>query len=93
MISINFFVLSEKGIDGILTSNFIKISLWLQSLSLIIYIIFNLLSLKNARRKEIEKFEIKYIIYLLGINIFTIPAFAIGSILGFVRTKGIFKIQ
>ncbi len=90
MISINFFLLCEKGIDGILTSNFIKISLWLQSLSLIIYIIFNLLSLKNAHRKEIEKFEIKYIIYLLGINIFTIPAFAIGSILGFVRTKGNF---
>jgi cellulose synthase/poly-beta-1,6-N-acetylglucosamine synthase-like glycosyltransferase len=90
MISINFFLLSEKGIDGILTNNFIKISLWLQSFSLIIYIIFNLLSLKNAHRIEIEKFEIKYIIYLLGVNIFTIPALTIGSLLGFVRTKGNF---
>jgi cellulose synthase/poly-beta-1,6-N-acetylglucosamine synthase-like glycosyltransferase len=89
MISIDFFLLSEQGIDGILTNNFIKISLWLQSLSLIIYIIFNLLSL-NDHRKEIEKFEIKYIFYLLGVNIFTIPALAIGSLLGFVRTKGNF---
>jgi hypothetical protein len=90
MISIDFFLLSEKGLDDILTNNFIKISLWLQSLSLIIYIIFNLLSLKNEYSIKIEKFEIKYIIYLLGVNIFTIPALAIGSLLGFVRTKGNF---
>jgi GT2 family glycosyltransferase len=90
MISIDLFLLNEKGLDGILTNNFIKISLWLQSLSLIIYIIFNFLSLKNEYRIKIEKFEIKYIIYLLGVNIFTIPALAIGSLLGFVRTKGNF---
>ncbi len=90
MISIDIFLLNEKGIDGILTNNFIKISLWLQSLSLILYIIFNLLSLKHDYKIGREKFEINYIIYLLGVNIFTIPALAIGSLLGFVRTKGNF---
>jgi hypothetical protein len=90
IISIIFFMLNEKGIDGILTNNFIKISLWLQSLSLILYLIFNLVFLKNNYRIGREKFEIKYLIYLLGVNIFTIPALTIGSLLGFTRTNGNF---
>ena len=90
LILIDLFMLLYLGIDVVLTPNFIKISVGLQCLSLIIYIIFNLLSLRMTHKLGIDEFEVRHIIYLLTLHICTIPAFTIGSLLGFVMSKGNF---
>jgi high-affinity K+ transport system ATPase subunit B len=90
LILIDLFMLLYLGIDVVLTRNFIKISVGLQFLSLIIYIIFNLLSLRITHKLGINEFGVRHIIYLLALHICTIPAFTIGSLLGFVMSKGNF---
>jgi hypothetical protein len=90
LIIIDLFILLYIGIDVVLIHNFTKLSIGLQVLSLIIYIIFNLLSLGINHKLGIEGFTIKHIIYLLAVHICTIPAFTIGSLLGFVMSKGNF---
>jgi glycosyltransferase involved in cell wall biosynthesis len=90
LIIIDLFMLLYIGIDVVLIHNFTKLSIGLQVLSLIIYIIFNLLSLGINHKLGIEGFTIKHIIYLLAVHICTIPAFTIGSLLGFVMSKGNF---
>jgi hypothetical protein len=90
LILIDLFMLLYLGIDVVLTRNFIKISVGLQFLSLIIYIIFNLLSLRITHKLGIKEFGVRHIIYLLALHICTIPAFTIGSLLGFVMSKGNF---
>jgi glycosyltransferase involved in cell wall biosynthesis len=90
LILIDLFMLLYLGIDVVLTRNFIKISVGLQFLSLIIYIIFNLLSLRITHKLGKDEFEVRHIIYLLTLHICTIPAFTIGSLLGFVMSKGNF---
>src|SRR5215204_3514811 len=90
LILIDLFMLLYLGIDVVLIHNFTKFSIGLQVLSLIIYVIFNLLSLGINHKLGIEGFTIKHIIYLLAVHICTIPAFTIGSLLGFVMSKGNF---
>src|SRR5918993_1136256 len=90
LILIDLFMLLYIGIDVVLIHNFTKLSVGLQVLSLIIYVIFNLLSLGINHKLGIEGFTIKHIIYLLAVHICTIPAFTIGSLLGFVMSKGNF---
>ena len=90
MVIIDFFLLFDQGINSILTNDFLKISFGIQGLSLIIYIIYNMLSLKINYKTVTKEFTSKDMVYLLLLNICTIPVFVIGSFLGFIRSKGNF---
>ncbi|HJU58499.1 MAG TPA: glycosyltransferase [Nitrososphaeraceae archaeon] len=90
LVIIDFFLLFDQGINGILTNDILKISFGIQGLSLIIYIIYNMLSLKINYKTVTKEFTSKDMIYLLLLNICTIPAIVIGSFLGFIRSKGNF---
>ena len=90
LVIIDFFLLLDEGINGILTNDIFKISFGIQGISLIIYIIYNMLSLKINYKTVTKEFTSKDMIYLLLLNICTIPAIVIGSFLGFIRSKGNF---
>jgi len=90
LVIMNIFFLITQGIHSILTNDFIRISIGIQGLSLIIYIIYNILSLKVNYETVTREFTFKDILYLFLLNICTMPAFVIGSFLGFLRSKGNF---
>lgn len=90
LVIIDFFLLLDQGINSILTNDFFKILFGIQGLSLIIYIIYNMLSLKINYNTVTKDFTSKDMTYHLLVNICTIPAFVIGSFLGFIRSKGNF---
>ena len=91
LIIINFFlILFYPRIDNILINDIFKVSIGLQCLSVIIFITYISLSLKINHKTIIKEFTFKDIFYLLLLNICTLPAFVIGSSLGFIRSKGSF---
>jgi cellulose synthase/poly-beta-1,6-N-acetylglucosamine synthase-like glycosyltransferase len=90
LVIIDVILLIDQGIKSILTNDLFKISIGIQGLSLIIYIIYNILSLKINYKTIAGDFAFKDFIYLLLLNICTMPAFVIGSFLGFIRPKGNF---
>jgi cellulose synthase/poly-beta-1,6-N-acetylglucosamine synthase-like glycosyltransferase len=90
LVIIDLIILIDQGINSILINDFLKISIGIQGLSLIIYILYNILSLKIKYKFLMRDFDFKDIIYLLFLNICTMPAFVVGSFLGFIRPKGNF---
>ncbi|HYY70769.1 MAG TPA: hypothetical protein VE595_00025, partial [Nitrososphaeraceae archaeon] len=90
LVIIDLILLIDQGINSILINDFLKISIGIQGLSLIIYILYNILSLKIKYKFLMRDFDFKDIIYLLLLNICTMPAFVVGSFLGFIRPKGNF---
>jgi cellulose synthase/poly-beta-1,6-N-acetylglucosamine synthase-like glycosyltransferase len=90
IISDFFFLLIYQSIDNIITNDILKMSIGLQCISLIIYIFHSFFSLKINVKTNRKEFTFKDVFYLLLLNICTIPAFVIGSFLGFIRSKGNF---
>jgi cellulose synthase/poly-beta-1,6-N-acetylglucosamine synthase-like glycosyltransferase len=90
LVIIDLILLIDQGVKSILINDFLKISIGIQGLSLIIYLLYNILSLKIKYKFVMRDFDFKDIIYLLLLNICTMPAFVVGSFLGFIRPKGNF---
>jgi cellulose synthase/poly-beta-1,6-N-acetylglucosamine synthase-like glycosyltransferase len=90
VISDFFLLLIYQSIDNILTNDILKMSIGIQCISLIIYSIHNFFSLKINDKIIRKEFTFKDVFYLLLLNICTMPAFVIGSFLGFIRSKGNF---
>ena len=90
LVIIDLILLIDQGINNILINDFLKISIGIQGLSLLIYILYNILSLKIRYKFLMRDFDFKDILYLLLLNICTMPAFVVGSFLGFIRPKGNF---
>ena len=90
VISDFFLLLIYQSFDNILTNDILKMSIGLQCISLIIYIFHNFFSLKINGKTNRKEFTFKDVFYLLLLNICAIPAFVIGSFLGFFRSKGNF---
>src|ERR687897_1494890 len=90
LVIIDLILLIDQGINNILINDFLKISIGIQGLSLLIYILYNILSLKIRYKFLMRDFDFKDILYLLLLNICTMPAFVVGSFLGFIMPKGNF---
>ena len=90
LVIMDFFILIAQGINSILSNDFLKLSIGIQGISLIIYLIYNVLSLKINYKTVTREFTFKDIFYLLLLNICSMPAFVLGSFLGFIRPKGNF---
>jgi hypothetical protein len=90
LVIIDVILLIDQGIKNILTNDLFKLSIGIQGLSLIIYILYNILSLKINYKTIAGDFAFKDTIYLLLLNICTMPAFVMGSFLGLIKPKGNF---
>ena len=88
LIIIDFTILISNGIDFIINNNLMKITLIIQIANLIIIIGTSLLAIPLC--SNIEKYNIRDSFYLLLLNLFTMPAFVIGSLRGLFRKDGIF---
>ncbi len=89
LIILDFLLLYDKGFDYILKDNTIKLLMGFQGLLLFIYLVYNAISIKLLLKNQ-KQYYYKDVMYLLLLNIYTIPAFVCGSILGFVRNRGSF---
>jgi cellulose synthase/poly-beta-1,6-N-acetylglucosamine synthase-like glycosyltransferase len=75
--------------NSLLANNFfIFSSLSMQAVCLSLAIITNIMSISVL--EQIEKYSMKHVLYLLTLNLFIVPALALGSILGLIRNKGYF---
>jgi uncharacterized YccA/Bax inhibitor family protein len=89
LVIFDIILLFEKGSIDILKYDYLKILFGLQSFSLLLYLLYNTISIKicfNFKRQ----FDAKDVGCLLLLNLCTISAFFIGSIFGFFRKNGIF---
>ncbi len=87
---LDLLLLMDKGIEPLLNNSGPQTGLVLQAFSLAIYIIFNALSIRHNSKNKMVTYRIKDMFYLLLLNICTIPAFVVGSSLGFLRNSGSF---
>ena len=88
LIIIDFTILISNGIDFIINNNLMKITLIIQIANLLTIIGTSLLAIPLC--SNIEKYNIRDSFYLLLLNLFTMPAFVIGSLRGLFRKDGIF---
>jgi cellulose synthase/poly-beta-1,6-N-acetylglucosamine synthase-like glycosyltransferase len=89
LIIFDFLMLCGKGYDYIIRDNAIKLLMGLQGLSLFMYLAYNTASI-NLLWKKKEPYGYRDMLCLLLLNLYTVPAFVIGSVLGLVRSKGSF---
>jgi cellulose synthase/poly-beta-1,6-N-acetylglucosamine synthase-like glycosyltransferase len=87
---IDLLLLMDKGIKPLLNNGVLQTALVLQALSLAIYIIFNVFSTRHNSKNKMASYRITDVFYLLLLNICTLPAFVLGSSLGFLRDSGSF---
>ncbi len=90
MIILDLLLLMDKGIEPLLNNGVPQTALVLQALSLVTYIIFNVFSTRHNSKNNMMTYRVKDMFYLLLLNICTIPAFILGSSLGFLRNSGSF---
>jgi cellulose synthase/poly-beta-1,6-N-acetylglucosamine synthase-like glycosyltransferase len=90
LILFDFLLLCGKEYDYIIKDNAIKLLMGLQGLSLFMHLAYSIISI-NLLWKNKEPYHYKDMLCLLLLNVYTIPAFVIGSILGLVRGKGSFN--
>ena len=88
LIIIDFIILINNGIDFIINNNLMKITLIIQIANLLTIIGTSLLAIPLC--SNIEKYNIRDSLYLLLLNLCTMPAFVIGSLRGFFRKEGVF---
>jgi cellulose synthase/poly-beta-1,6-N-acetylglucosamine synthase-like glycosyltransferase len=87
-ISLLMLLLLRNDNNLLADNSFILPSLSMQAVSLSFAIITNIISVSVL--EQIEKYSIKHVLYLLTLNLFTVPALALGSILGLIRNRGYF---
>jgi cellulose synthase/poly-beta-1,6-N-acetylglucosamine synthase-like glycosyltransferase len=80
----------DGGFEPFLDNGIAQTALVLQTLSLSMHVIFNVLALPVYNKNKMLQYSIKDVFYLLLINACTIPAFVLGSSLGFLRNSGSF---
>jgi hypothetical protein len=87
-ISLLILLLLRNDSNLLANNSFIFSSLSMQAVSLTFAIITNIISISVL--KQIEKYSMKHVLYVLTLNLFTVPALALGSILGLIRNRGYF---
>jgi cellulose synthase/poly-beta-1,6-N-acetylglucosamine synthase-like glycosyltransferase len=88
LIIIDYMLLSTNGVDFIMHNYFIKILLFVQFVSFLIIIGTNFISMSLCR--NIRNYSIKDALYSMSLDVYSMPASILGSILGLSRRKGIF---
>jgi cellulose synthase/poly-beta-1,6-N-acetylglucosamine synthase-like glycosyltransferase len=88
LIIIDFTILISNGIDFIISNNLMKAALIVQIANLLTIIGTSLMAIPLC--STIEKYNIRDSIYLLILNLYTMPAIVIGSLSGLFRKDGIF---
>jgi cellulose synthase/poly-beta-1,6-N-acetylglucosamine synthase-like glycosyltransferase len=88
LIVIDSILLVSNGISFAINNNFMKSSLLVQAAILSINIGISFVATDVC--KIVRNYSIKDVLYLLFLNLCTMPAFAIGSLLGLFRKEGTF---
>lgn len=89
LIVFDFLILFDKGVNYILNEITIRILFGIQGMSLFIYTLFNIILIKMPYKNE-SQYSFRDILYFFLLNIYTIPAFVWGSLLGLFRNSGSF---
>jgi cellulose synthase/poly-beta-1,6-N-acetylglucosamine synthase-like glycosyltransferase len=88
LIIIDSILLSSNGINFVISDDFMKMSLSVQATILLITIGICFMALDVCA--TIQSYNVRDVLYLLLLNLCTVPAFVIGSLYGFFKDQGIF---
>ena len=88
LIIIDYMLLSTNGVDFIMHNYFIEALLFVQFVSFLIIISTYFISMPICR--NIRSYSVKDALYSMSLDVYSMPAFILGSILGLSRRKGIF---